>query len=110
MTKGLRANELPLILWYTKLPRKSLQEKPLFPQPMEWKAMVSVEIGVSSTRKIGYDKEQNEEAINETQTSERKSGITFKLGLMHSGRGWKEISTPRFARKILKGLGTKESI
>lgn len=64
------------------------------------KAMVPLEINLSSIRRIGYDEEQNEEAIIANLDFVEKSERTLRLSSSNIRRRWKDISIPRFARRI----------
>lgn len=70
MKKGLWADKLAQILWsYRTTAKISIGETP-FSLAYGIEVMIPIEIGRSLARKIGYNKVQNEEAINVTRPLE----------------------------------------
>lgn len=102
LVKRLWADETPQILWAYLTIVKIITKETSYSLAFGMETMVPLEIGVSLTSKIRYDKVQNNKAMN------------VSLDLLKTKwddsqayqKGWKNTSTQRFARR----LRPKESI
>lgn len=106
--KGLYVDELQQILLSYHTTIETATRKTPFSLVYGIELMVPVEIDLSPTRRVEYNEEQNEEAINANLDLVEKSKRTPRLSSSYIKRKWKDNLILKHAEKIHRKLAIKE--